>query len=129
MATSYTTEAGHVQWGPIDGTFDLPILAQLRAYLGDYAWIFPDERLYQRFVEAIKGLIAARVPIVAQTVAAVIQSHDPKRTFHVAKRYYRWLDNQPSARPPVSAEARLCPDSAMVCRPDRPVSAGYPGLF
>ena len=26
MATLYTTEAGHVQWDPIDGTFDLPIL-------------------------------------------------------------------------------------------------------
>jgi len=49
--------------------------------------------LYRRFVEAIKGLIAARVPIVAQMAAAVIQSHDPQRTFHVAKRYYRWLDN------------------------------------
>jgi hypothetical protein len=93
MATFYTKEAGHVQWDLIDGTFDLPILAQLRAYLEDYAWIFPDERLYRRFVEAIKGLIAARVPIVAQIAAAVIRSHDPRRTFHVAKRYYRWLDN------------------------------------
>jgi hypothetical protein len=93
MATLYPTEAGHVQWEPVDGIFNLPILAQLRAYLGDYAWIFPDERLYRRFVEVIKGLIAARVPIVAQMAAAVIQSHDPGRTFHVAKRYYRWLDN------------------------------------
>jgi hypothetical protein len=93
MATFYTKEADLVQRGPLDGTFDLPILAQLRTYLEDYAWIFPDERLYRRFVEAIKGLIAARVPIVAQMAAAVIQSHDPRRTFHVAKRYYRWLDN------------------------------------
>jgi hypothetical protein len=93
MATLYPTEAGHVQWDWVDGTFDLPILAQLRAYLEDYAWIFPDQRLYRRFVEAIKGLIAARVPIVAQMAAAVIRSHDPRRTFHVAKRYYRWLDN------------------------------------
>lgn len=93
MATFYTKEADLVQWDPVDGTFDLPILAQLGAYLEEYAWVFPDERLYRRFVEAIKGLIAARVPIVAQMAAAVIQSHDPRHTFHVAKRYYRWLDN------------------------------------
>jgi hypothetical protein len=93
MTIFYTKEADHVQWGPVDGTFDLPILAQLRAYLEDYAWLFPDERLYRRFVEAIKGLIACRVPIVAQIAAAVIQSYDPRRTSHVAKRYYRWLDN------------------------------------
>lgn len=93
MATFYTQEAGQVQWEPVDGTFDLPILAQLLAYLEDYAWVFPDERLYRRFVEAIKGLIAARVPIVTQMAAAVIRSRDPRRTFHVAKRYYRWLDN------------------------------------
>ena len=93
MATFYTKEADLVPWDPVDGTFDLPILAQLGAYLEEYARVFPDERLYRRFVEAIKGLIAARVPIVAQMAAAVIQSHDPRRTFHVAKRYYRWLDN------------------------------------
>ena len=93
MTTFYTKEADHVQWDPVDGTFDLPIVAQLGAYLEDYAWVFPDERLYRRFIEAIKGLIAARVPIVAQMAAAVIRSHDPRRTFHVAKRYYRWLDN------------------------------------
>jgi hypothetical protein len=93
MATLYPTEAGRVQWDRVDGIFNLPILAQLRAYLEGYAWIFPDERLYRRFVEAIKGLIAARVPIVAQMAAAIIQSHDPRRTFQVAKRYYRWLDN------------------------------------
>jgi hypothetical protein len=26
--------------------------------------------------------------------AAVIQSDDPRRAFHVAKRYYRWLENK-----------------------------------
>jgi hypothetical protein len=110
MTIFYTKGADHVQWDLIDGTFDLPILAQLRAYLEDYAWIFPDERLYRRFVEAIKGLIAARVPIVAQMAAAVIQSHDPRRTFHVAKRYYRWLDNprldQRSLLKPAYAQTR-----------------------
>ena len=47
MATFYTKEAGHVQLEPVDGTFDLPILAQLLAYLEDYAWVFPDERFPQ----------------------------------------------------------------------------------
>jgi hypothetical protein len=50
MATLYPTEAGRVQWDPVDGIFNLPILVQLRAYLEGYAWIFPDERLYRRFV-------------------------------------------------------------------------------
>jgi hypothetical protein len=62
ITTFYTKEADHVQWDPVDGTFDPPILAQLGGYLEDYTLVFPDERLYRRFVEAIKGLIAARVP-------------------------------------------------------------------
>jgi hypothetical protein len=53
MATFYTKEADLVQWDPVDGTFDLPILAQLGAYPEEYAWVFPDERSYRRFVEAI----------------------------------------------------------------------------
>lgn len=40
-----------------------------------------------------KGSIAAKAPIVTQIAAAVIRSDDPKRTFHVAKCYYVWLDN------------------------------------
>lgn len=79
---------------PVDGSFDMPFLAQLREYLRSYEKaVFPDRRLYRCFVQAVKGIIAARVPIVTRIAAAVIQSRDPKRTFHVAKRYYRWLEN------------------------------------
>lgn len=93
MGTSYTETAARVESSPVDGKFEIGLLAQLRSYSESYAWVFPDKRLYGRFVEALKGLIAAGVPIVAQIAAAVIQSDDPKRTFHVAKRYYRWLEN------------------------------------
>ena len=41
MTISYTKEAGHIQLDPVDGTFDLPILAQLRAYLEGTPGSFP----------------------------------------------------------------------------------------
>jgi len=78
---------------PADRTFKMPPLAQLRRYLQPYENIFPDKRLYRRFTQVTKGTIAARAPIVTPIAAAVIQSDDLKRTFHVAKRYYGWLDN------------------------------------
>jgi hypothetical protein len=71
---------------PVDRTFKMPLLAQLREYLQPYENIFPDKRLYRRFTQVTKGTIAARAPIVTQIAAAVIQSDDPKR-------YYGWLDN------------------------------------
>lgn len=78
---------------PVDSTFSLPFLAQLGDYLQPFAGIFPDRRLFCRFAQAVKGVIAASVPIVSRMAAAVLQSRDPKRTFHVAKRFYRWLTN------------------------------------
>lgn len=78
---------------PVDRAFEMPLLAQLREYFQPYEYIFPDKRLYCRFTQVTKGSIAAKAPIVTQIAAAVIQSDDPKRTFHVAKRYYGWLDN------------------------------------
>jgi hypothetical protein len=66
---------------PVDRTFKMPLLAQLREYLQPYENIFPDKRLYRRFTQVTKGTIAARAPIVTQIAAAVIQSDDPKRTF------------------------------------------------
>lgn len=78
---------------PVDRTFSLPFLAQLGAYLQHFAGIFPDRRLFRCFAQAVKGVIAAGVPIVTRMAAAILQSRDPQRTFHVAKRFYRWLDN------------------------------------
>lgn len=77
----------------VDRDFEIPLLAQLREYFQPYENIFPDKRLYRRFIQVTKGSIAAKAPIVTQIAAAVIRSDDPKRTFHVAKRYYGWLDN------------------------------------
>lgn len=76
---------------PVDSTFHLPLLAQLYDYLQPFADIFPDWRLFRRFVQAVKGVIAAGVPIISRMAAAVLQSQDPRRTFYVAKRFYRWL--------------------------------------
>lgn len=78
---------------PVDSTFNLPLLAQLYDYLQPFANIFPDLRLFRRFVRAVKGVIAAGVPIISRMAAAILQSRDPRRTFHVAKRFYRWLTN------------------------------------
>lgn len=78
---------------PVDSTFQLSFLAQLRGYLDPYQALFPDQRLFRRFAQAVKGIIAASVPIVTRMAAAVLQSRDPRRTFHVAKRFYRWLEN------------------------------------
>lgn len=78
---------------PVDGKFGLPLLAQLEEHLKPFAGIFPDRRLFRRFAQAIKGVIAASAPIVSRMAAAVLQSRDPKRTFHIARRFYRWLAN------------------------------------
>jgi hypothetical protein len=77
----------------IDSTFDGLFLAELREYLERFRAVFPDSRMYCRFVQAVKGVIAAGAPIITQVAAAVIQSKDPKRTFHISKRYYRLLRN------------------------------------
>ncbi len=58
-----------------------------------FAGIFPDQRLFRRFAQAVKEFLAAGAPIVSRMVAAVLQSRDSKRTFYVAKRFYRWLAN------------------------------------
>jgi hypothetical protein len=78
---------------PVDATFSTLFLAQLRDYLESFRAVFPDKRLYRRFAQAVKGVIGAGAPIITQVAAAVIQSEDPKRTFHVSKRYYRLLRN------------------------------------
>jgi hypothetical protein len=78
---------------PVDATFAAPFLAELFQYLEHFKAVFPDRRLYRRFVQAVKGVIAAGAPIVTQIAAAVIQSKDPKRTFHISKRFYRLLRN------------------------------------
>ena len=65
----------------------------MRSCVESYAWVFPDKPLHRRFAEMFKGLIAVGAPIVGQIAASVIQTDDPRRTFHVAKRYYRWLDD------------------------------------
>jgi hypothetical protein len=83
----------HVRVDPVDGTFDTLFLAALHEYLERFKAVFPDSRMYCRFVQAVKGLIAAGAPIITRVAAAVIQSKDPKRTFHIAKRYYRLLRN------------------------------------
>lgn len=77
---------------PVDRTFSLPLLAQSGEYLQPFASAFPDQRLFRCFVQAVKGVIATSVPIVSR-IAAVLQSRDPRRTSHVAKRFYRWLAN------------------------------------
>lgn len=69
-------------------------MAQLRDYLESFRAAFPDKRLYRRFSQAVKGVIGAGAPIITQIAAAVIQSEDPRRTFHVSKRYYRLLRNE-----------------------------------
>ncbi|MGB5925582.1 MAG: transposase [Dehalococcoidia bacterium] len=94
MAQSYNTEADFGKSDPIDATFDVLLLAQLGAYLQVFDDIFPDKRLSRLFKQAIKGILGAGVPIVSRMAAAVIHSKDPKRIFHVAKRYYRWLVNE-----------------------------------
>ena len=78
---------------PVDATFGALFLAQLRDYLESFRAVFPDRRLYRRFAQAVKGVIGAGAPIITRIAAAVIQSDDPKRTFHVSKRYYRLLRN------------------------------------
>ena len=102
MAQSYAKKADSGKSDPIDATFDVLFLAQLRAYLQVFNDIFPDKRLYRLFKQAIKGLLGARVPIVACMAAAVIHSTDPKRTFQVAKRYYRWPGNEQLDHPSLS---------------------------
>lgn len=94
MAQSYTKKANFAKSDPIDASFEVLSLAQLRTYLQGFENIFPNKKLYRVFSQAIKGIIGTGVPIVARIAAAVIQSTDPKRTFHVAKRYYRWLANK-----------------------------------
>jgi hypothetical protein len=93
MTKRRSKATGPVSPDPVDRTFKMPLLGQLREYFQFYENIFPDKRLYRRFTQVTKGSIAAKAPIVTQIAAAVIQSDDPKRTFHVAKRYYGWLDN------------------------------------
>jgi hypothetical protein len=78
---------------PVDGRFGALFLAELHEYLECFKAVFPDSRLYRRFAQAVKGVIAAGAPIVTQMAAAVVQSKDPKRTFHISKRYYRLLRN------------------------------------
>jgi hypothetical protein len=78
---------------PVNATFATPFLAELLEPLAHFKAVFPDRRLYCRFVQAVKGVIAAGAPIITQITAAVIQSKDPKRAFHVSKRFYRLLKN------------------------------------
>jgi hypothetical protein len=91
MRTKNTQKA--LQPDPVDCTFDTLFMAQLRAFTQRFEPIFPDQRLFRLFGQLLKGVIASGVPIIAQVAAAVIQSDDPRRAFHVAKRYYRWLRN------------------------------------
>jgi hypothetical protein len=83
----------HVAFDPVDATFGTLFLAGLCEYLERFRAVFPDSRLYCRFAQAVKGVIAAGAPIITQIAAAVIQSKDPRRTFHISKRYYRFLRN------------------------------------
>lgn len=62
---------------PVDSTFSLPFLAQLGDYLQPFAGTFPDWRLFGCFAQAVKGVIAASVPIVSRMAAAVLQSQTP----------------------------------------------------
>jgi len=90
--------------GPVGGEFDIGLLAHLRSYAESYAWVFPDKRLHRRFAEMFKGLIAVGVPIVAQIAAAVIQSDDPQRTFHVVHPLADWAE--PADRSAVLVSSR-----------------------
>jgi hypothetical protein len=83
----------HVALDPVDATFSALFLAELLGYLEQFRAVFPDSRLYRRFAQAVKGVIAAGAPIITQVAAAVIQSKDSQRTFHISKRYYRLLRN------------------------------------
>lgn len=83
----------HVALDPVDATFSTLFLTELLGYLEQFRAVFPDSRLYGRFAQAVKGVIAAGAPIITQVAAAVIQSKDPRRTFHISKRYYRLLRN------------------------------------
>jgi len=85
---------GLVQSDPVDASFDALFLGELRQFQQRFESIFPDQRLFKVFGQLLKGVIAAGVPIIARIAAAVIQSNDPRRAFHVAKRYYRWLKNK-----------------------------------
>jgi hypothetical protein len=82
-----------VRVDPVDGTFDGLLLAELHEYLARFKAVFPDSRMYCRFAQAVKGVIAAGAPIITRIAAAVIQSQDPRRAFHISKRYYRLLRN------------------------------------
>jgi hypothetical protein len=93
MTKMKRTTKERVRFDPVDATFGALFLAQLHEYLECFKAVFPDSRMYCRFAQAIKGVIAAGAPIITQVAAAVIQSEDPKRTFHVSKRYYRLLRN------------------------------------
>ena len=84
---------GAVQSEPVDATFDTLFLAGQRQFIQQFEGISPDRRLYRVFGQLLKGVIAAGVPILSRIAAAVISSADPRRGFHVAKRYYRWLEN------------------------------------
>jgi len=83
-----------VQSDPVDATFDTLFLGGLRHFHQRFEGIFPDQRLFKVFGQLLKGVIAAGVPIITRIAGAVIQSDDPRRAFHVAKRYYRWLRNK-----------------------------------
>ncbi len=83
--------AGHPD--AVDSSFDTLFLAGLRQFIQQFEGIFPDRRLHRVFGQLLKGVIAAGVPILSRIAAAVIGSTDPRRGFHVAKRYYRWLEN------------------------------------
>ena len=85
MATFYTKETGHVQLDPVDGTFALPILAQLLAYLDDYAWVFPDERFPQE-----------RRTMLGRLQSPGLGSHSPFGQFGAHCR-------------PLSAQQQICP--------------------
>ena len=77
---------------PVDTIVAL-FLGELLEHLEHFKAVFPDPRLYCRFVQAVKGVIAAQAPIITQIAAAVIQSKDFKRTLHISKRIYHLLRN------------------------------------
>jgi hypothetical protein len=93
MSTSclHSHRAGHPD--AVDSSFDALFLAGLKQFIQQFEGIFPDKRLYRVFGQLLKGVIAASAPILSRIAAAVIGSADPRRGFHVAKRYYRWLEN------------------------------------
>ena len=93
MSTS-TQSQERVEADPVDVTFDSLFLGVLRQFQQRFEGIFPDRRLFKVFGQLLKGLIGASAPIITRIAAGVIQSDDPGRAFHVAKRYYRWLENQ-----------------------------------